>query len=89
MKGLGSPLIWRGILADVVGVIAAAWPGITIGAFIILFAVYTFVAARMEAVRAFRSETVGPVAGQWCCRSSRSRPALSRSPGQASPRLLS
>ena len=64
MKGLASPLIWRGILGIVVGVIAVAWPGITIGAFVILFAVYAFLAAGMEAVRAFGSETAGPVAGR-------------------------
>ena len=63
MKRLASPLIWRGILAIGVGVIAVAWPGITIWAFVILFAVYAFLAAGMEAARAFRSETAGPVAG--------------------------
>ena len=63
MKSLASPLIWRGILAVVVGVIAVAWPGITIWAFVILFAVYAFLSAGMEAARAFRSETAGPVAG--------------------------
>ncbi|MDT4932290.1 MAG: hypothetical protein QOK11_182 [Pseudonocardiales bacterium] len=64
MKSLASPLIWRGLLAILVGVIAVAWPGITIGAFVILFAVYAFLAAGTEAVRAFRSETAGPVAGR-------------------------
>jgi uncharacterized membrane protein HdeD (DUF308 family) len=64
MKSLASPPIWRGLLAIVVGVIAVAWPGITVGAFVILFAVYAFLAAGMEAMRAFRSETVGPVVGR-------------------------
>jgi uncharacterized membrane protein HdeD (DUF308 family) len=64
MKSQGSSLIWRGLLAILVGVIAVAWPGITVGAFVILFAVYAFIAAGMEAVRAFRSETAGPVAGR-------------------------
>ncbi|MCW2644542.1 MAG: protein of unknown function rane [Pseudonocardiales bacterium] len=64
MKSLASPLIWRGFLAILVGVIAVAWPGITVGAFVILFAVYAFLAAGMEAARAFRSETAGPVAGR-------------------------
>jgi uncharacterized membrane protein HdeD (DUF308 family) len=63
MKSLASPIIWRGILAVVVGVIAVAWPGITIWAFVILFAVYAFLSAGVEAARAFRSETAGPVAG--------------------------
>jgi uncharacterized membrane protein HdeD (DUF308 family) len=64
MKSLASPLIWRGLLAILVGVIAVAWPGITVGAFVILFAVYAFLAAGMEAMRAFRSETPGSVAGR-------------------------
>jgi uncharacterized membrane protein HdeD (DUF308 family) len=64
MKSLASPPIWRGLLAIVVGVIAVAWPGITVGAFVILFAVYAFLAAGMEAMRAFRSETAGPVVGR-------------------------
>ena len=51
MKSLASPLLWRGILAIVVGVIAVAWPSITIWAFVILFAVYAFIAAAMEAER--------------------------------------
>ena len=62
MKSLASPSIWRGLLAIVVGVIAVAWPGVSVGAFI-LFAVYAFLAAGTEAVRAFRSETTEPVAG--------------------------
>jgi uncharacterized membrane protein HdeD (DUF308 family) len=63
MKSPASPLIWRGILAILVGVIAVAWPGITVGAFVILFAVYAFLSAGMQAMRAFRSETAGAVAG--------------------------
>jgi uncharacterized membrane protein HdeD (DUF308 family) len=64
MKSLASPLIWKGLLAILVGVIAVVWPGITIGAFVILFAVYAFLAAGIEAMRAFRSETAGRVAGR-------------------------
>ena len=65
MKSLASPLIWRGILAIRVGVIAVAWPGITIGGvLVILFAVYAFLAAGIEAMRALGSETAGPVAGR-------------------------
>jgi uncharacterized membrane protein HdeD (DUF308 family) len=64
MKNLESPLIWQGLLAILVGVIAVAWPGITVGAFVILFAVYAFLAGGMEAMRAFRSETGGAVAGR-------------------------
>ena len=60
MKSLSRSLLWRGALAIVVGVIAFAWPNITVGAFVILFAVYAFLAATMEFAFAFRSgETAG------------------------------
>jgi uncharacterized membrane protein HdeD (DUF308 family) len=59
-----TALLWRGILAIVIGVVAVAWPGITVGAFVLLFAVYAFLAAGMEAVRAFRSSAAGPVVGR-------------------------
>ena len=74
IKSLATPIGWRGILAIVVGIIAIAWPGITIWAFVILFSVYAFPAAGMEATQAFASRTVGPVAGAsgpgaaLCCR---------------------
>jgi uncharacterized membrane protein HdeD (DUF308 family) len=59
----GNSLLWRGLLAIVVGVIAVAWPGITIGAFVILFAIYALIAAGMDTARAFHSGRVGPVFG--------------------------
>jgi uncharacterized membrane protein HdeD (DUF308 family) len=62
MKNSAFALIARGILAIVVGVIAVAWPSITVGAFVILFAIYAFLAAVMEAARAFQSKTAGSVA---------------------------
>jgi uncharacterized membrane protein HdeD (DUF308 family) len=63
MKSVSTSLLWRGALAIVVGVIAFAWPNITVGAFVILFAVYAFLAATMELGQAFASVTAGPVAG--------------------------
>src|SRR5579864_8575388 len=63
VKSLSTSLILRGILAVAVGVVALAWPGVTILALVILFAVYAFIAAGTEAVRAFSSPTAGPVAG--------------------------
>lgn len=64
MNSLASPLIWPGILAILVGAIVVAWPGITVGVLVILFAVYAFLAAGIHAMRAFGSETAGPVAGR-------------------------
>jgi uncharacterized membrane protein HdeD (DUF308 family) len=56
-------LLWRGLLAIAVGIVSVAWPNITVGAFVILFAVYAFIAAAMDAVRAFSSRGAGPVLG--------------------------
>jgi uncharacterized membrane protein HdeD (DUF308 family) len=46
-----------------VGIVALAWPGITVLGLVVLFAVYAFIAAGMEAVRAFSSERAGHVLG--------------------------
>jgi uncharacterized membrane protein HdeD (DUF308 family) len=63
VKSLSTSLIVRGILAVAVGIVALAWPGITVLALVILFAIYAFIAAGMEAVKAFSSERAGPVVG--------------------------
>ena len=41
-KSLSTSLIWRGILAVAVGVVALAWPQVTVLALVILFAVFAF-----------------------------------------------
>ena len=63
LKSLSTSLILRGMLALAVGVTALAWPGITVLALVVLFAVYAFAASGLEAVRAFSSRTAGPVFG--------------------------
>jgi uncharacterized membrane protein HdeD (DUF308 family) len=62
-KSLSTSLIVRGILAVAVGIIALAWPQVTVLALVILFAVYAFIAAGLEAMRAFSSHSAGPVFG--------------------------
>src|ERR1700761_7937674 len=62
-KSLSTSLILRGILAVVVGIMALAWPQVTVLALVILFAVYAFIAAGLEAMRAFSSPGAGPVFG--------------------------
>ncbi len=62
-KSLSTSFIVRGILAVAVGIVALAWPGVTVLALVILFAIYAFIAAGMEALRAFSSERAGPVMG--------------------------
>src|SRR5580692_12245376 len=62
-KSLSTSLIARGILAAVVGIIALAWPSVTVLALVILFAVYAFIDAGLQTMRAFSSRTAGPVLG--------------------------
>ena len=62
-KSISTSLLWRGILAIAIGVVSVAWPDITVGAFVILFAVYAFMAAAADAMRAFTSRNAGPVVG--------------------------
>ena len=62
-KSTSTSMIWIGIAAIIAGIIALAWPGVTILALVILFAVYAFIAAGLEATRAFGSAHAGPAAG--------------------------
>ena len=62
-KSLSTSLITRGILAVITGIIALAWPSVTVLALVILFAVYAFMAAGLQAARAFSSRKAGPVFG--------------------------
>ena len=63
LKSLSTSLIVRGVLAVAVGIIALAWPQVTVLALVILFAVYAFIAAGLQAMRALSSRTAGPVFG--------------------------
>jgi uncharacterized membrane protein HdeD (DUF308 family) len=60
---MSTSLILRGILAFAVGIVALAWPGITVLALVILFAVFAFIASGLEFTAAFTSTSVGPVLG--------------------------
>ena len=60
---MSTSLIARGVLAIIVGIIALAWPKVTILALVILFAIYAFIAAGLQAMRAFSSRKAGPVIG--------------------------
>ena len=62
-KSTSTSLILLGILAVIVGIIAIAWPGVTILALVILFAIYAFMDAGLQAARAFSSRNAGPVFG--------------------------
>jgi uncharacterized membrane protein HdeD (DUF308 family) len=62
-KSTSTSLILRGVLAVIVGIIAIAWPNITVLALVIVFAIYAFTDAILEFARAFSSRTAGPVLG--------------------------
>jgi uncharacterized membrane protein HdeD (DUF308 family) len=62
-KSTSASLILLGVLAVAAGILAIAWPGITILALVILFAVYAFADAGLQGARAFSSRAAGPVVG--------------------------
>ena len=53
LKSLSTYLIVRGVLALIVGIVAVTWPGVTVYALVVLFAVYAFMDAVVQAVRVF------------------------------------
>lgn len=63
LRRTSTSLILLGILAIIVGLVAIAWPGITILALVILFAIYAFFDAGLQVMRAFSSDHAGPVIG--------------------------
>jgi uncharacterized membrane protein HdeD (DUF308 family) len=63
-RSLSRSLLWRGLLAIAVGIIAIAWPGVTITAVVVIFAIAAFTDATVQASRAFSSDAVGPVVGR-------------------------
>ena len=63
LKSLSTSLILRGLLALGIGVVALAWPGVTVLALVVVFAVYAFIGAGLQAMQAFSSRTAGPVFG--------------------------
>ena len=62
-KSTSTSMIWIGVAAIIAGIIALAWPGVTILALVILFAVYAFSDAILQGSRAFSSDRAGPVVG--------------------------
>jgi uncharacterized membrane protein HdeD (DUF308 family) len=62
-RDMSNTLIFRGVVAIVIGLVAIIWPDITVDAFVIVFAIFAFTDAILQGARAFSSETAGPVAG--------------------------
>lgn len=63
-KSLSKSLLWRGLLALVVGVIAVAWPHGTVAVLVVIFAIAAFASALVEGGRAFYSGHAGAVFGR-------------------------
>jgi uncharacterized membrane protein HdeD (DUF308 family) len=63
LKSTSASLILTGVSAIIFGALALAWPGVTILALVILFAVYAFIGGGLQVTRAFSSAKAGPVFG--------------------------
>jgi uncharacterized membrane protein HdeD (DUF308 family) len=62
-KSTSTSMIVVGVLAIIAGIVALAWPGVTVLVLVILFAAYAFSAAITQGSRAFSSDGFGPVLG--------------------------
>jgi uncharacterized membrane protein HdeD (DUF308 family) len=62
-KSTSTSMIVVGVLAVIAGIVALVWPGVTLLVIVILFAVYAFSDAVVEATRAFSSDGFGSVLG--------------------------
>ena len=62
-KSTSTSMIVVGVLAIIAGIVALVWPGVTLLVIVILFAVYAFSDAVVEAARAFSSTGFGSVLG--------------------------
>ncbi|MDT4923830.1 MAG: hypothetical protein QOG01_1543 [Pseudonocardiales bacterium] len=62
-RSISGSLALRGVLAVAVGLVSVIWPGVTLAAVVVLFSVYAFIDAGIQAARAFSSASAGPVFG--------------------------
>ena len=85
-KSLSTSLITRGILAVIIGIIALAWPSVTVLALVILFAIYAFIAAGLQAARHSAAARPAQSSGTCCLGWSTWPPGSSRWPGPGRPR---
>jgi uncharacterized membrane protein HdeD (DUF308 family) len=64
MKAVPLALTCKGVVSIVIGIVAVAWPHVTVNVFVIIFAVYAFTAASAEAVRLVASRSALAVLGR-------------------------
>ena len=62
-SSLSGSLMWRGLLALAVGITAIVWPGVTVFALVVIFAVAAFCYAFLELEQAISSDGAGAVFG--------------------------
>ena len=63
IKSTPTHMILLGVVAIIVGIIALAWPGVTILALVILFAIWAFTDSMLQFVRMAASVGAGPAIG--------------------------
>ena len=56
-------MLWRGLLGIAIGIIAIAWPGVTVGAVVFIFAVLVFADALIQLFRAFETDDGWQIVG--------------------------
>jgi uncharacterized membrane protein HdeD (DUF308 family) len=56
-------LLWRGLLGIAIGIIAIAWPGVTVGAVVFIFAVLVFCDSLIQLFRAFETDDGWQIVG--------------------------
>ena len=61
LKSLEKSLILRGVLGIGIGLVAVVWPGVTVLALVVMFSVFAFASAGLQAALAFGSRTARPV----------------------------
>jgi uncharacterized membrane protein HdeD (DUF308 family) len=83
-RSLSTSLPLRGLLGLAVGIIAIAWPSVTVGAVVFIFAVAVFTDAIIQISRAFNDDAVGPVLGRVLLANPRGMDADSMAAGSSS-----
>jgi uncharacterized membrane protein HdeD (DUF308 family) len=64
IKSSSTHLILLGVLAVIIGILALAWPGVTVLALVILFAIWAFTDSVLQFMRMASSAKAGPVVGR-------------------------